>query len=151
MEHSYCFCNWQSSELLSPNIIKKLIISRHLKDLDEKRMANFKKALCQLKPRRGAGLIKMEYLKNKSIEEIVDFIFRCHTERHGASTVIKTLKEINENQIRTSIEKALKNGGYTIMLHNIFFIRLATPTNVSIISLILQPGETLEQVLRHLS
>lgn len=99
----------ESSELLSPNIIKKLIISRHLKDLDEKRMANFKKALCQLKPRRGAGLIKMEYLKNKSIEEIVDFIFRCHTERHGASTVIKTLKEINENQIRTSIEKALKN------------------------------------------
>ncbi|XP_077303420.1 uncharacterized protein CCDC7 isoform X6 [Lithobates pipiens] len=99
----------ESSELLNPNMIKKLIISRHLKDLDEKRLANFKKALCQLKPRRGAVLIKMENLKNKSIEEIVDFIFRCHTEKRGASTINKTLKEINENQIRMSMEKALRD------------------------------------------
>ncbi|XP_040212001.1 uncharacterized protein YMR317W-like isoform X2 [Rana temporaria] len=88
---------------------KKLIIVSHLRGLDGNRLEHFKKALCEQKPPPGAGLIKMENIEDKSIEEIVDFIFRCHTERHGPATIKKVLKEINENQIRSSIERELRN------------------------------------------
>lgn len=127
---------------------KELIISKHLAKMDEKSLKKFKMALCQMKPPPGAGCIKMENLKDKSIKEIVGFIFRCHTEIHGAATIKKTLKEICENQIRMLIEKDIRNGGYTIMSYNIFYIRVAM--NVSIPSLILQPGATVGQSWRHL-
>ncbi|XP_073491915.1 uncharacterized protein [Aquarana catesbeiana] len=94
---------------LSPNMTKELIISKHLAKMDEKSLKKFKMALCQMKPPPGAGCIKMENLKDKSIEEIVGFIFRCHTEIHGAATIKKTLKEICENQIRMLIEKDIRN------------------------------------------
>lgn len=110
------------------------IILRHFRDLDEKRIEDFKKALCQLKPRRGAGPIRMGNLKDKSIEKIAEFIFRYHTERHAVETIKKALEKINEVQIKRSIDKDLRDGGYSIMSNNIFFIQVAT--NVSNSSLI---------------
>lgn len=85
------------------------IILRHFRDLDEKRIEDFKKALCQLKPRRGAGPIRMGNLKDKSIEKIAEFIFRYHTERHAVETIKKALEKINEVQIKRSIDKDLRD------------------------------------------
>ncbi|XP_077303399.1 uncharacterized protein LOC143923526 isoform X25 [Lithobates pipiens] len=100
----------------SPKVtINTFIILRHLKvlELDGKRMERFKETLCQQTPTRGAGRIKMEDLIDKNIDEIVDVIFRCHTERHGASTIKKVLKEMRENQIKLSIERDLRNASKT--------------------------------------
>ncbi|XP_040211990.1 uncharacterized protein LOC120943017 isoform X2 [Rana temporaria] len=91
---------------------KELMISNHLAKMDETRLIKFKKALCQMKPPPGAGPIKMEDLKDKSIEEIVEFIFRCHTERHGPATIKNVLIEISENQIRMLIDRDLRNGAF---------------------------------------
>lgn len=88
---------------------KKLIIANHLCGLDEKRMASFKKALGQIPPPKGTGPIKKKDIQNTSLEEMVDYIFRCHTEKHAVTTIKTALNLISENQIRMLIDKELRN------------------------------------------
>lgn len=99
----------ESSEDVFLNMTKKLIIANHLCGLDEKRMASFKKALGQIPPPKGTGPIKKKDIQNTSLEEMVDYIFRCHTEKHAVTTIKTALNLISENQIRMLIDKELRN------------------------------------------
>ncbi|XP_072273254.1 NACHT, LRR and PYD domains-containing protein 1b allele 3-like isoform X2 [Pyxicephalus adspersus] len=89
-------------------MIKKQIISTHLKNLGQKSLEKFRKNLCQMKPPRSGGPIKMADLKDKSMEEMVEFIFKCHSEKHGVSTVEKVLKAIKDNQTRVAMMRDLR-------------------------------------------
>ncbi|XP_073491881.1 uncharacterized protein [Aquarana catesbeiana] len=100
----------KSSKPTTPVKTKKQIISKHLRKMNKKRMEMFKKAVCRMKFPPGAGPITMEQLRDKSPEQIVTFIFRCHTEIHGTATIIKALQSISENQIRLSIGRDIRNG-----------------------------------------
>ncbi|XP_072273256.1 uncharacterized protein [Pyxicephalus adspersus] len=103
----YC-SNLKSFESPEQNMIKKQIISIHLRNLDKEGMEKFKKNLCQMKPPRGGGSIKMADLKDKSMKEMVEFIFKCHGEKHGVSTVEKVLKAISDNQTRVAMMRDLR-------------------------------------------
>lgn len=77
--------------------------------MNRERMENFKRAVCRMKFPRGAGPITTEQLRDKSPEQIVTFIFRCHTEIHGTATIKKALQSTSEHQIRMLIDKDLRN------------------------------------------
>ncbi|XP_040212007.1 uncharacterized protein LOC120943022 [Rana temporaria] len=87
---------------------KQEIIAKHLKRLTESGWRDFKMALCKKKPSGGVEGPKMRNLNNKTVEDIVESIFRWYTERLGPGTIMGILKALKENEIRTSIQRELK-------------------------------------------
>ncbi|PIO22763.1 hypothetical protein AB205_0191570, partial [Aquarana catesbeiana] len=95
----------------SLNMNKQTICAKHLKGLTGIRWKNFKLALCSTKPPGKAEGIKMRNLNDKSVEYIVDSIFRCFTKRRGPGIIMGILRDLNENEIRCSIQRDISKGG----------------------------------------
>ncbi|PIO22764.1 hypothetical protein AB205_0191570, partial [Aquarana catesbeiana] len=101
----------KSSVPPSLNMNKQTICAKHLKGLTGIRWKNFKLALCSTKPPGKAEGIKMRNLNDKSVEYIVDSIFRCFTKRRGPGIIMGILRDLNENEIRCSIQRDISKGG----------------------------------------
>ncbi|XP_077306239.1 uncharacterized protein LOC143925647 [Lithobates pipiens] len=115
---------------------KQTICAKHLKGLTELRWKNFKKALCSRKPPGKAEGIKMGSLNAKSVEYVVESIFRCFTERCGPGTIMKILRDLNENEIRILIQRDLRKDSkdQKDMLAHSMGPKGATPNDISVSS-----------------
>ncbi|XP_073491890.1 uncharacterized protein [Aquarana catesbeiana] len=98
----------KSSVPPSLNMNKQTICAKHLEGLTGIRWINFKLALCRKKPSGKAEGIKMRNLNDKSVEYVVESIFRCFTNRRGPGIIKDILKALNENEIRCSIERDIR-------------------------------------------
>ncbi|XP_073491893.1 uncharacterized protein [Aquarana catesbeiana] len=119
------------------NMNKQTICAKHLKGLTGIRWKKFKLALCSTKPPGKAEGIKMGNLNNKSVEYVVESIFRCFTKRRGPGTIIRILAALSENEIRISIDRDIRKASKAIkdmQVHSSMGSKGATPNDNSVSS-----------------
>ncbi|XP_040296108.1 uncharacterized protein LOC121007900 [Bufo bufo] len=85
-----------------------IILTKHLKKLSKAGLEDFVVALCDLKPPRGYNQIQREHLEGKTPKQMAKFIMRIYTNRYGPAKVRQALKNSHQNQIRTELEKELR-------------------------------------------
>ncbi|XP_040211999.1 uncharacterized protein LOC120943018 [Rana temporaria] len=98
----------ENSTPTSLNMKKQFIIAGHLKKLSEISWKQFKLSLCKKKPSGKGEGIKMGDIKDKSVEDVVELIFKCYTQRLGPGTITKILTDLKENDMRTSIQRDIR-------------------------------------------
>ncbi|XP_044158980.1 uncharacterized protein LOC122944600 isoform X2 [Bufo gargarizans] len=90
-----------------------IILTKHLKKLSKAGLEDFVVALCDLKPPRGYNQIQRERLEGKTPKQMAEFIMRIYTNRYGPAKVRQALKNSHQNQIRTDLEKELREESKT--------------------------------------